>query len=144
MKKVLVINGPNMNMLGLRPADKYGSLTLNEINNLIAREALGFFEVEFFQSNCEGAIVTKIQESLSLDAIVINPAAYTHTSIAIRDALEMFPNPIIEVHMSDVDNRDDFRKINFIRPLATQVFTGLKEGSYLSAIKYLKNAFNML
>ncbi len=138
MAKVLIINGPNLNMLGQRPKDHYGSLTLSEINALIIKENANHFELDFFQSNSEGEIVTKIQNSLDVAGIIINPAAYTHTSIAIRDALELYRGPIVEVHLSDVDKRDDFRKINFIRDLCTASFSGKKQDSYLDAIKYLK------
>ena len=140
MNNVLVINGPNLNMLGKRPKEHYGSKTLDEINELIKEEAKGFFNVDFFQSNSEGDIVTKIQEALFLyDAIVINPGAYTHTSVAIHDALEMFLGPKIEVHLSKVDEREDFRKINFVRSVCTETFAGRLEQSYVDAIKYLKN-----
>ena len=140
MKNVLVINGPNLNMLGKRPKEHYGTKTLDEINELIKEEANGFFNVDFFQSNSEGDIVTKIQEALFIyDAIVINPGAYTHTSVAIHDALEMFLGPKIEVHLSKVDEREDFRKINFVRSVCTNTFAGRLEQSYVDAIKYLKN-----
>ena len=122
--KVLVLNGPNLNMLGKRPKEHYGSLTLDMINNMISKENDNYFELEFYQSNYEGDLVTKIQESLSYYAIIINPAAYTHTSVAIHDALEMFNGYIIEVHLSKVDDREDFRKINFVRDLATTCFSG--------------------
>ena len=139
IKKVLVINGPNLNMLGKRPKEHYGSLTLDEINNLMVQNK-GNLELEFFQSNCEGKIVTEIQFAVNkFDAIIINPAAYTHTSVAIHDALEIFAGIKVEVHLSDVDNRDDFRKINFVRDVCDITFTGKKEGSYLDAINYLKN-----
>ena len=139
IKKVLVINGPNLNMLGKRPKEHYGSLTLDEINNLMIQNK-GNLELEFFQSNCEGKIVTEIQFAVNkFDAIIINPAAYTHTSVAIHDALEIFDGIKVEVHLSDVDNRDDFRKINFVRDVCDITFTGKKEGSYLDAINYLKN-----
>ena len=121
--KVLVINGPNLNMLGKRPKEHYGSLTLDDINKLILSVNDNFFDLEFYQSNYEGDIVTKIQESLDYYAIIINPAAYTHTSVAIHDALEMFSGYIIEVHLSKVDDREDFRKINFVRDLATKCFS---------------------
>ena len=139
MKKVLVINGPNLNMLGLREENHYGSLTLDEINKLIVKENDGYFDLEFFQSNSEGDIITKIQNSLDDFAIVINPAAYTHTSVGIRDALAIYKGIIVEVHLSKVDEREDFRKINFIRDLAKATFSGEKEYSYLKAIKYLKD-----
>ena len=138
--KILVINGPNLNMLGKRPKEHYGTKTLAEINNMIKEEAKGSFSLIFFQSNYEGAIVSKIQEAIKKDikAIVINPGAYTHTSVAIHDALEMYNGEKVEVHLSDVDNRDDFRKVNFVRDVCTHTVSGLKENSYTEAIKYLK------
>ena len=137
--KVLVINGPNLNMLGKRPKEHYGALTLYEINDLMLKEA-GDMELEFFQSNSEGDIVTEIQLAIgNFDAIIINPGAYTHTSVAIHDALEIFDGVKVEVHLSDVDNRDDFRKVNFVRDVCNKTFSGKKEGSYLEAIQYLKN-----
>ena len=138
MKKVLIIHGPNLNMLGYRPKEHYGDLTLNQINQLISKENDSYFELEFFQSNSEGQIITKIQDSLDFYAIIINPAAYTHTSVGIRDALEIFKGIKIEVHLSCVDERDEFRKINYIRDVCDIFFSGKKENSYLDAIKYLK------
>lgn len=137
---ILVINGPNLNMLGKRPKEHYGSLTLDEINNLMINNKADNMNLEFYQSNSEGDIVTKIQEAVlgNIDAIIINPGAYTHTSVAIHDALEMFNGEILEVHLSEVDNREDFRKINFIREVSTKTFAGKKEGSYLEALEYLK------
>jgi len=138
MKKILVINGPNLNMLGKRNKEHYGDLTLNDINNLMKNE--DYFVYDFFQSNSEGDIVTKIQEAYyNADAVIINPAAYTHTSIAIRDALLILEIPIVEVHLSEVDSREDFRRINYIRDIVDATFKGSKEKSYLEAIKYLKN-----
>ena len=139
MKKVLVINGPNLNMLGKRDKNHYGVLTLDKINELILKENDGYFDIEFYQSNYEGDIVSKIQESLDDYAIIINPAAYTHTSVAIRDALEIFNGKIIEVHLSEVDSREDFRRINYIRDIVTITYSGEKELSYVKAIKYLKD-----
>lgn len=140
MKKILVINGPNLNMLGKRPKEHYGALTLNQINDLIKKEANGYFDVDFYQSNYEGDIITKIQEAIGLyEAIIINPGAYTHTSVAIHDALEIYDGIKIEVHLSKVDEREDFRKINYIRSVCDKTFAGLFEGSYIEAIKYLKN-----
>lgn len=137
--KVIVINGPNLNMLGKRPKEHYGSLTLEEIEAAMLKEAKNELELEFFQSNCEGAIVTKIQECLSYDAMIINPAAYTHTSVAIHDALEMFIGIKIEVHLSHVDEREAFRRINYVRDVCDVCFSGEQVGSYLQAIKYLIN-----
>ena len=140
IKNVLVINGPNLNMLGKRPKEHYGSLTLDEINELIKKEANNAFDVSFYQSNYEGDIITKIQEAIGVyDAIVINPGAYTHTSVAIHDALEIYNGIKIEVHLSKVDEREDFRKINFVRSVCDETFQGKLEGSYIDAIKYLKN-----
>ena len=138
--KALVINGPNLNMLGKRPKEHYGALTLYEINELMINEAGSDIELEFFQSNSEGDIVTEIQLAIGkFDSIIINPGAYTHTSVAIHDALEIYDGIKIEVHLSEVDNREDFRKINFVRSVCDATFVGKKEGSYLDAIKYLKN-----
>jgi len=140
IKKVLIINGPNLNMLGKRPKEHYGAKTLDEINQLIEKEAGNAFEINFYQSNYEGDIVTIIQDAVNeYDAIIINPAAYTHTSVAIHDALEIFNGVKIEVHLSKVDEREDFRKINFVRSVCDKCFAGNFEGSYIDAIKYLKN-----
>ena len=139
---VLVINGPNLNMLGRRPKEHYGSLTLDEINKLMMDNKASDMNLEFYQSNYEGDIVTKIQEAVlgNTDAIIINPGAYTHTSVAIHDALEMFNGEKIEVHLSEVDDREDFRKINFVRSVCTKTFAGKKEGSYIDALNYLKKS----
>lgn len=138
--KVLVLNGPNLNMLGKRPKEHYGTKTLEEINQLMV-DAAPEIEFIFYQSNYEGDLVTKIQEAVmdNLDAIIINPGAYTHTSVAIHDALEMFLGIKIEVHLSHVDDREDFRKVNFVRDVCNQTFSGKLEGSYLDAVMYLKN-----
>jgi len=138
--KVLVLNGPNLNMLGKRPKEHYGTKTLDEINNLMLDEVKGTdIELEFYQSNHEGDLVTKIQECLAYDAILINPAAYTHTSVAIHDALEMFPNTKIEIHLSHVDDREGFRRVNFVREVCDVCFSGKLEMSYVEAVRYLKN-----
>lgn len=134
--KVLVLNGPNLNMLGKRPKEHYGSKTLDEINQMI-KESAPMYEFIFFQSNHEGAIVDRIQV-LDYDAIIINPAAYTHTSVAIRDALEIVDKPKVEVHLSDVFNRDDFRKIDYIKDVCDICITNLKEQSYIKAVEYLQ------
>ena len=137
---VLVINGPNLNMLGLRPKEHYGALTLDEINNAMKEEAYGKMELTFMQSNYEGDIITEIQNAIGrYDAIIINPGAYTHTSVAIHDALEIFQGVKVEVHLSHVDERESFRRINFVRDVCDATFSGKFEGSYIDAIKYLKN-----
>ena len=136
--RIKIINGPNLNMLGKRPKEHYGSKTLDEINEMIRIEAKGD-EVSFFQSNHEGDIVDEIQKCVGLfDAIVINPGGYTHTSVAIRDALEIFPGKKVEVHLSNINERDDFRKIDYITDVCDKTIMGLQEMSYVEAIKYLK------
>ena len=120
---VLVINGPNLNMLGLRPKEHYGALTLDEINNAMKEEAYGKMDLTFIQSNYEGDIITEIQNAIGrYDAIIINPGAYTHTSVAIHDALEIFQGVKVEVHLSHVDDREDFRKVNYIRSVCNATF----------------------
>ncbi|WP_288961149.1 type II 3-dehydroquinate dehydratase [uncultured Peptoniphilus sp.] len=139
--KLLVINGPNINMLGIREVNIYGSenykTLLERLNNIALEENI---ELEHFQSNHEGAIVDKIQEAYeNLDGIVINPAAYTHTSVAILDALKAVSLPTVEVHISKVSEREDFRQVNFIRDYAIKSFEGLGIAGYEKAILYLKN-----
>ncbi len=136
MKKILVINGPNLNMLGKRKKEHYGVKTLDEINQMI-KDYDKTIDFDFFQSNYEGAIIDRIQK-LDFDAIIINPGAYTHTSVAIRDALEIATCPKVEVHLSDVFNREDFRKIDYIKDVCDKTITNLKEESYIEAVKYLQ------
>src|SRR5699024_3852702 len=135
------INGPNINMLGIREVNIYGSKNyktlLERLNNIAIEENI---ELEHFQSNHEGAIVDKIQEAYeNFDGIVINPAAYTHTSVAILDALKSLSLPTVEVHISKVSEREDFRQVNFIRDYAIKSFEGLGIAGYEKAILYLKN-----
>ena len=136
--KILFINGPNLNMLGTREKDVYGNLNLDEINNLINEKAdmIGA-EADFFQSNVEGNLVTKIQESRDYDSIVINPAAFTHTSIAIRDALLSINAKFIEVHLSNIYSREDFRQNSYISSIAIGVISGFGHIGYLLALDYL-------
>ena len=139
--KILVINGPNINMLGLREPEIYGKKTydflLKYIKDYCDKISV---EVEFFQSNHEGAIVDKIQESYQkIDGIVINPAAYTHTSVAILDALKAVSIPTVEVHISAVDKREDFRQISYIRKYCIKTITGKGFDGYLEAIDELNN-----
>ena len=141
-KKVLVVNGPNLNMLGKRDPNHYGTLTLDAINKLMIEASP--FELEFFQSNHEGAIIDKLQEYDKYAAIIINPAAYTHTSVALHDCLEVISIPKVEVHLSSVDEREDYRKINFVRDVVDYCCQGKKENSYLEALHYLKNKINVL
>jgi len=137
MKKILIINGPNLNMLGLRNKEKYGSQTLAEIETMIKNE-FKEFSFEFFQSNHEGFIIDKIHEAFEFDALIINPGAYTHTSIAIRDALEILPIIKVEVHLSDINKREEFRKTNFISDVVNNCFMGKQSESYIEAISFIK------
>ena len=139
--KILVINGPNINMLGLREPEIYGNKTYDLLLKYIKDYCDKInVEVEFFQSNHEGAIVDKIQESYQkIDGIVINPAAYTHTSVAILDALKAVSIPTVEVHISAVDKREDFRQISYIRKYCIKTVTGKGFDGYLEAIDELKN-----
>ncbi len=130
--KILFLNGPNLNMLGTREPDKYGTKTLNDIENYVKDEATKLaVEVEFFQSNIEGELVNKIQEAKNnFDGIVINPAAYTHTSIAIRDAILAVNVPAVEIHLSNIHTREDFRKISYTAPACAGQITGFGADSY--------------
>ena len=139
--RILVINGPNLNMLGKRNKDHYGSMTLEDINNLIMEN--NAFDYEFFQSNWEGAIIDRIQK-MDYDGLIINAGAYTHTSIAIHDALEIVTCPKVEVHLSDVDNREEFRRVNYIRSVCDKTITNLREQGYVEAVNYLQKALNVL
>lgn len=135
--KILIINGPNLNMLGKRDKKHYGTLTLKTINKKLKLISKGRAKLTFYQSNCEGKIVTYIQKHLNYDAMIINAGAYTHTSIAIHDALEMFKGKIVEVHLSDLNIREDFRKTDYISSLASKCIMGLHENSYYEALSYL-------
>ncbi len=133
MKKILVIHGPNLNLLGQRETDIYGKLTLDEINQeLKAIAQKGGVELEIIQSNHEGDIVDAVGNSNKngFAAILINPAAYTHTSIAIRDAVAAVKTPTVEVHLSNVYKREDFRQKSLIAPVAYGQITGLGVDSY--------------
>lgn len=139
MKKIAIINGPNLNLLGRRNPEVYGKETLIDINNnLILFGKEKNILIECFQSNYEGGIIEYIHQCLifEYDAIIINPAAYTHTSIAILDALESVRIPFVEVHLTDIDNRESFRKKSFIRDLAECVFKGEGIQSYKNAIMF--------
>ena len=139
--KILIINGPNLNMLGLREPKIYGDrnyAALCEFIKNAADEAGATCEI--YQSNHEGAIVDKIQDAYStVDGIVINPAAYTHTSIAIMDALKAVAIPTVEVHLSDVNAREEFRRHSYIAPVAVKTITGLGFDGYVQAIHHLNS-----
>ena len=137
--KILVINGPNINMLGIREPSVYGTQTYKDLCNFISAHcSKKGIEVEIFQSNHEGAIVDKIQNAFNVfDGIVINPAAYTHTSIAILDALKSVSIPAVEVHISDVSARESFRQISFARQACVKSIIGRGFFGYTEAIDYL-------
>ncbi len=140
--KILIINGPNINMLGIREPEIYGTLTLAELEAFIAQSASEIgVDTHFFQSNHEGAIVDTIQAAYKkFDAIVINPAAYTHTSVAILDALKAIGLPCAEVHISDVTKREDFRQISYAGLACKWHFIGEGKHGYVNAIKAI-NAY---
>lgn len=137
---ILVINGPNMNMLGIRQPEIYGHETYEDLRAMIRTEAerLGV-TVSFFQSNHEGALVDAIQQAYfdHVDGIIINPAAYTHTSVALLDAVKAVGIPTVEVHVSDPDGREDFRRISYIRSACVATVKGKGLPGYLEALRIL-------
>lgn len=130
--KIMVIQGPNLNMLGIREQNVYGPMKLENIHNEMKKQAeQNNVEIEFFQSNLEGEIVDKIQECLGdADAIIINPAAYTHTSIAIRDAIAAVNLPTVEVHISNVHRREEFRQKSLVAPVCAGSIVGFGPFGY--------------
>ena len=138
--KILVINGPNLNMLGIREPTHYGSETYADLCERIKAHAKARgIDVEIFQSNHEGALVDKIQEAYfeNTDGIVINPGAYTHTSIALRDALSAVSIPTVEIHISAVEKREAFRQISYVRDVCIKTITGHGTNGYLEALDHL-------
>ena len=138
MKKILVINGPNLNMLGLREPAIYGNRDYNALTAFILESGLDLgLQVECFQSNNEGEIVDRIQQAYGkYDGIVINPAAYTHTSIAILDALKAVAIPTVEVHLSDINEREEFRRFSYVSLYAAKTIKGLGFDGYREALKF--------
>ena len=141
--KLLVINGPNLNMLGIREPDIYGKQDYKSLVALVEETCAQLdIQVEVFQSNHEGAIVDRIQAAYGqMDAIVINPAAYTHTSVAILDALKAVGLPAVEVHLSDVSTREDFRQISYAGKACEKTIMGLGFQGYVEAIHYLNKNY---
>ena len=137
--KILVINGPNINMLGIREPEHYGKETYSDLENKIKAHCDGKCEIELKQSNHEGKIVDYIQSAYfeQIDGIVINPAAYTHTSVAILDALKAVRIPTVEVHISDVSSREAFRQISYVREACIKTISGKGTDGYLIAIDTL-------
>lgn len=140
--KILVINGPNLNMLGIREPDLYGRETYADLVEKIDRHCKNIgIEVEQFQSNHEGDLVDKIQSAYkNADGIVMNPGAYTHTSIAILDAVKAVGIPTVEVHISKVEEREEFRKISYVRLACVKTITGHGTDGYVEAIDFLTEA----
>ena len=145
MKSILVLHGPNLNLLGSREPDVYGRVTLGEINErLMALAGTNGANLFCFQSNAEAALVERVQQARADDTqfIIINPAAFTHTSVALRDALAAVAIPFIEVHLSSVFAREAFRKESFFSDLAIGVISGLGAAGYESAVQYALNYKN--
>ncbi|MDA9817919.1 3-dehydroquinate dehydratase [Flavobacteriaceae bacterium] len=141
MKKIIIINGPNLNLLEKRDSSIYGGDDLKTIEKSCQNAVHSKADLEFFQSNSEGEIIEKIQQSIlqKIDAIIINAAAYTHTSIAIRDALEMFYGQKIELHISNIFKREDFRHHSVISEVVDGVISGLGSYGYVAAINAVLN-----
>lgn len=138
MKKILVVHGPNLNLLGEREPEIYGSTTLNELNDILVKSCYGQASLSFYQSNHEGALIDCLHEHRKIvDGILINPGAYTHTSIALRDAISGIKVPTIEVHLTDIYKREDFRRISLIKDVCLTQFLGEGIESYKKALKYL-------
>lgn len=135
--KILVINGPNLDMLGKRDSRYYGTLTLKQLNKSIKDFAKSKkCKVKFFQNNCEGKLISAITKA-RCDAIILNAGAYSHTSYALRDAIECCNKNVVEVHLSDIMNREDFRKIRVFEDVVSACFYGKNKESYFEAINYL-------
>ena len=134
--KIVIINGPNLNLLGEREQSQYGSETFDKLKEKCLKKTTELkIEAEFFQSNIEGEIVTKIQDSRkNFDGMIINAAGFTHTSVAIRDALDLFKKPIIELHISNIYKREEFRHKSLISDIATGGIFGLGTEGYILAI----------
>jgi len=139
--KIIIINGPNLNLLGEREKEKYGSFTLKDIEVECAKFAeINELEVSFFQSNIEGEIVDKIQEARKkFEGLIINAGGYTHTSVAIHDALKILNIPIIELHITNIYNREDFRHKSLISKIANAIICGLGTQGYVVSLDAIKN-----
>lgn len=142
--KILVIHGPNLNLLGKREENIYGQMTLDEINKKLSCFAeKSKIELDYFQSNIEGEIVDKIQKAAgNCQGILINPAAYTHTSVAIRDAIAAIPIPTVEVHISNIYSREEFRQKSLIAPVAKGQISGFGANSYILGLEALIDIIN--
>ena len=144
MKKILILNGPNLNMLGVREPDIYGDQTLSDIETLCVEQSNQMqWSIDFRQSNHEGELVDWIQGAVeNYDGVIINAAAYTHTSVAIHDALKLLSCPIIEVHLSNPKEREEFRHFSYIEPVAAAVIAGQGALGYIQALEKLKDVLS--
>ena len=142
--KIIIINGPNLNLLGEREQSQYGSITFEKLKANCLKKAKDLnLDMEFFQSNIEGDIVTKIQEAKkNFDGIIINAAGFTHTSVAIRDALDVFKKPVIELHISNIYKREEFRRKSLISDVVTGGIFGLGSEGYILAIISMQKLLN--
>ena len=138
--RIIIINGPNINLLGEREKSQYGKLTFDELKEKCLQTAINQkIEIEFYQSNIEGEIVTKIQDSIkNFDGIIINAAGFTHSSVSIRDALEIFKKPKIELHISNIYKREEFRHKSLISDVVTGIICGLGVNGYILAINAMQ------
>ena len=143
-KKLYIINGPNLNLLGKREPEKYGHTTIHDINSFCQHKCDEYgLDLDFFQSNIEGELITQIHKAIDDSiGIIINAGALTHTSIGVFDALSMFDGPKIEIHITNVYARENFRHKSYISPIATGVIAGLGVDSYLLAIDAIKKIIN--
>ena len=140
MNKVIIINGPNLNFLGIREIEKYGSLTYEDLKNKIIQHTEGSSKVEFFQSNSEGEIITylqKLSKDTAVKGLIINPGGLTHSSISLRDALSILKVPIVEVHITDIGKRESYRRINLISDLCKKSILGKGIDGYIEGIDFL-------
>lgn len=140
MKHILVMNGPNLNLLGIREPGIYGNDTLQTLCEQVAAKAVSLgMHVDFFQSNHEGAIIDRLHEAMGVyDGVILNAGAYTHYSYAIRDAIAAIRLPVVEVHLSDIHAREEFRHVSVIEPVCIAQISGLGVGSYLKGLELLK------
>ncbi len=136
MNKIIIINGPNLNLLGEREPEIYGKVTLKQIEKQCLTKAKELkIKIHFYQSNSEGKIIEKIQEAKNFNGVILNAGAFTHTSIAIHDALKSLQIPKIEVHISNIYNREEFRKKSFISPAVNAILAGFGTNGYAMALK---------
>ena len=144
MNNILIINGPNLNLLGEREQSQYGSITFEDLKKICLKKAKELnVNLEFNQTNIEGEIVTTIQEARNkFDGIIINAAGFTHTSVAIRDSLTIFKKPIIELHISNIYKREEFRRKSMISDVVTGIICGLGANGYILAINAMQELLN--